>query len=316
MVAAITADQLLSRIKARAQVPANDGRLTDAEIYSICDDLITTQLGRAVYDADDGRWIKTADDVSITSGTHSYRMPDRAWASGVDQVLLVTSSGDQTPLDYVDRSAIWEWEQGGIWASPRYTIVGDVIRLLPTPTDSSYSLRVRYVRRPSRLVGTSSCAQISSLTSTVITASSVPSAWTSSETIDVVEVNHNVEALEDDVAVTISGSGLTRASGTFTTSGAYGIAASDYACLAGTTCVVQVPDVAIGYLAELATRDVCIALGDREGADMRASTAERARSDMEQAMAERSATRPKVIPSNSPLRLAGQSRRRRRWWGT
>jgi hypothetical protein len=317
---AVTTDALLTRIKARAQVPATEGRLSDAEILTLVDDLIVSSVGREAYDADDGRWIKTAADVALTASLATYRLPTRALGGGVDEVILVDSAGNPAQLDYVDRADVWEY--GTSTGVPvAYALLGDVLQLLPAPSSSSYSLRVRYVRRPSQLVLVAACAGITSLTSSVLTVSSPPSAWSSATVVvDLVEAVHHGEALEDDVTCT-GNSGpttLTRSSGTFTTTGAYAITAtathhfSVYACQAGQSCIVQVPDIAIPFVADLAARDVCVALGDMEGADRSASLAEQRRREMSAVISERSRTRPKIVPRNSPLRVAGM--RAARWF--
>ena len=314
MPAAITADALLTRAKARAQMPAADGRLTDAEILAIADDLITTSIGRAVYDADGGRWLKTAADVSVTSGRSEYRIPTRAWAGGIAEALLVRSDGDVIPLAPVDYDAIHEHQRAS-WQDPRYCVMGDVIRLLPTPTDSAYSLRVRYIRRPSRLVLVAACGAVSTLTSSAITTASIPTSWNSATlVVDVVEATNNVEALEDDVTVTESGTNvLTRASGTNATTGAYAIEAGDYVCEAGQTCVVQVPDVAIGPLADLLAAKMCRVFGDNELASQLLGEGREALRDAEQAMANRTRTLQRAIPG-SVLRHGAGARGRRPWW--
>lgn len=317
MVAALTADGLLTRVKARAQVPSTEGRVTDADILAMVDDLLVTELGLAVYDADDGRHIHTAPDVSLVASTAEYRLPARAWAGGVDQVLLVDGNGDTCPLDYVDRHEVPRWS-GSSWtgtlAEPaaRFTLIGDVIRLLPTPGSSvsGWSLRVRYVRRPNALVLVAACASISSLSASALTATyPAAAAWTS---IDVIEGTHHGASLEDDVTVSLSGgSTITRSSGSFATSGAYTVSAGDYACEAGTTCVLQCPDVAVAFVVERTAGELCDVLGDSAGAQTRLALAEQKRRQMEGALAERSATRPRVIPYNSPLRASGMGPRTR-----
>lgn len=322
MVAAVTSDALLARVKTRAQVPDADGRLgpttaaVDASLFAIIDDLLLTSLGRSVYDADDGRWIVAAPDMSVASGQATYRIPDRAWAGDLDTVHLVDANGNEIPLHYVDRSEIWMWDQAGLWANPRYTIMDNLIRLLPSPTDSAYSLRVRYVRRPSRLVAVSACTLLTAASATTLSGT-IPSAWSSPETIDIIEGTHGTASLEDDVATTHTGSIITRtSSGSFATSGASVPAAGDYACLAGTTCVVQCPDVAIGYLVARASAEVCDALGDAEGMRSHMAFAERKQSDMEQAISKRTKEAPRVINRHSPLRAAGQRGRRGWRWGS
>lgn len=321
MPAAITTDQLLSRIKARAQIPATDGRLTDAELLAIVDDLILSSLAREIYDADDGRWTKTAADVSITAGTATYRIPTRAMSGGLDEVLVVDSAGNLSQLRYIDRSDAWEF--GTSTGTPCYfTIVGDVVQLLPSPSSSTLSLRLRYLRRPSKLVTVAECASIDGVAATVLTVSGAPSSWASAQfAIDIVEAVHHGDALEDSVHVTANAgpTTLTRSTGTFATSGAYAIQASSitytgqYACPDGESCIVQVPDVAIPFTVDLAARDVCVALGDMEGSDRHAQLAERRRQELMSLISERSRIRPHIVQRNSPLRLAGRGTARR--WG-
>lgn len=315
---AITADGLLARVKLRAQIPSTEGRLTDAEILTIADDAIVSSLGRELYEADDGRWIQTAADVSLVASRGAYRIPSRAWAGGVDQAILVDASGNTTELEYVDRSDIASFgaTRGVPWA---FAILGDVVQLLPTPDSASYSLRLRYVRRPSRLVLVEDCGVVSIVAGATLTLTSHPSAWSLTPIdVDVIEAVHHGEALEDDVATAgVDASDMTRDSGTWTTTGAYAVLGAStngprsYVCEAGTSCVVQVPDVAIAYLADIVARDVCVALGDPEGSDRLAALAEQRRREMVAAVSERSRTRPKIVPTNSPLRVGMQ--RSRRW---
>lgn len=305
MPAAITADQLLARIKARAQIPATEGRLTDPEILALADDALLLSLGREMYDADDGRWIRTAADVGVTSGTSEYRIPERAWSSGVDAVSLVDARGNEIPLGYVDRSEIAAWDQSGVWQSPCFTILGDKIRLLPVPTDSAYSLRVRYVRRPSRLVLLEEASQVTSIAGSSWSTITL-STWDASVVLDYIH-GQTGDSLADSVSTAFNFPNFTPSTMPAE------LAVGDYACLAGESCVVQVPDVAIPYLADLVARDACVALGDNEGADRCAGLAEQRRRDVSQALAERSRTRPKVVNHHSPLRATGT--RRRRLWG-
>ncbi len=305
MPAATTVDTFLADVKAAAQVPAAEGRISDAEILRVADQLLVRAVGRAVFDADDGRWSVTAPLVTVSSGVAASRVPTRAWAGGLRSVTLVqTSTGDVRPLDYVDNSDI-DLYTGGSWQSPCYTIEGDSILLLPTPTDSAYSLRVRYLRRPSRMALLADCAAITAVSSSTITAT-FPSAFTDSSTVDIVRGSHHATPLEDDVAIEVTApSTIARDSGTWTTTGALAVEIGDYVCLSGTTCVPQVPEVAIGWLVELTARDVCVALGDTEGAAARAQLATLAAKDVEASLPERSRTRTVVIPRNSPLRTSG-----------
>lgn len=317
MPAALTADALLTRVKARAQVPSADGRLSDAEILVICDDIIRDDIGLSAYEADDGRWVVTAADVSITSGVASYRVPTRAWSAGIQTVALIDSSGNELPIGRVDHHEIGDWKAGGVWQDPRWALIGDAIHLLPTPTDSLYSLRVRYIRRPSTLALIATCGLISGSTSTTLTISADPVPdFAASPTLDVVRGSHHGDTLGDSVAMTWSTPTLTYTAGALASTGALVPASGDYACPEGTSCVVQVPDVCVRYLTLAAARDVCEAFGDDPGFARMSAAAGAAHKQMDAALAERSRVRPKIIPKNSPLRAGSGARGRRRgWWG-
>jgi hypothetical protein len=311
MPTATTSDDLVARVRARAQLPVADGRLSVAELLALADDALELSVGREVYDAGDGRWSRTVD-IPLVAGVSDYRLPTRALAGGLDHAWLVSPQGELSDaLAYVDRSEIglWSGERVSAWGPPRLTLIGDVARVMPTPSDAGYALRVMYLRRPSRLVPVADCARVTAASGPALTVASVPSAWGVSEVVDVVRGALGGDAIEDDVAVSVSSPTIARTSGAFSTSGAYAVRIGDYACLAGTSCVVQLPSIAVPYLADLVARDVCIAIGDPEGADRAAALAESRRRELSSVLAERSRTRPRAIPRHSPLRGAGMPTR-------
>lgn len=305
MVAAFTSDDLLSRIKARCSIPATEGRLSDAEIFAICDDVMLTSVGRDIYDADDGRWATTAADVAITASTATYRIPERALGSNIDRVSFVDTAGNEWPANYVDRSEIPLWNWGGNSATQfsEYTIDGDFVRVLPTPSQSSGYIRIRYQRDPSALVAVSACGLISSKTTTTIVIAASPSAFGTTLTVDVVEGTTSGDVIMQSASATRSSTTITIAAGVNTE-----VAANDYVCLAGQTCVPPIPRVAFPWLAVKASHEVMNALGDFEGARALEATVALRRQEARDLLAERSRTRPKVINRNSPLRTAGMTR--------
>jgi hypothetical protein len=312
VVAAYTSDDLLSKIKARCQIPASEGRLSDTEIYSIADDVMLSSVGRDIYDADDGRWLASVYDISIVAGTAQYRLPDRAFGSDVDTIHIVDASGDEAPSSYVDRTEIALWMGSNAFSTGvyRHTIEGDQIRILPTPTQSTGTIRVRYLRDPSRLVPVASAGLVSSTTSTTIVIASAPSAFgtTPAYRIDVVEGTPSGDLLMQDASATRSTTTMTILAGVSTS-----VAAGDYVCLAGETCVPPLPRAAFPWLVAKASHEVLVALGDRNGADLLAPTVVARRQEVRDILAERSRQRPKVINRYSPLRGAGNIGPRRRW---
>lgn len=309
MVAAYTSDELLSRVKARCQIPATEGRLSDSEIYAIADDVMLTSVGRDVYDSDDGRWCVTASDVAITAGTATYRIPSRAYGGNVDQVSFVDASGNEWSSGYVDREEIPSWTSGGTASEfYRFTLEGDHIRVLPTPSQSVGYIRVRYQRDPSRLVAVSACGLVTTKNATTITISAAPAGFGSTLTVDVVEGTPSGDTLMLDASATRTTTVITISAGVNSE-----VAAGDYVCLAGETCIPPLPRVAFPWLVAKCSHETLIALGDMEGARALEGTVLLRRQEVRDVLAERSRTRPKVINRNSPMRTAGMPRRAR--WG-
>lgn len=260
MVAARTTADLLTAVEAAALLPPAEDRLSDAEILAMADEVIDTTVSEVLVGARAGWYVEQADDVSITSGTSLYAVPERAVAAGLSDVLIVNSDGVQwsAPELGIAEAQMFR-RQRGEWDSPyAYTWRDDAIELLPTPTETRHSLRLLYPREPSRLVTVASCAVVSSTTSTTITTSdTVPSAWGSSETLDIVSPVTGRHRGVDQAGTSISGTSITISAGVPS-----GTAALDYVCLAGETCVPPIPKAVWRLLVAETTLEVLEAIGD------------------------------------------------------
>lgn len=323
MVAAPTSDALLARLRTRAGVPDADARFggsdsaVDEELLALLDEVIRTDLGLEVYQAADGRHV-VEHTQALVAERSDYALPARCWSVLVDHVALLDAAGNERELHYVHRHEIGRWQYGARWPGYRFTLLGDAIRILPTPQDASLRLQLRYVRRPSKLVKLAACAEISATpTSSAITVTSFPASGWSDPVVDVVRASYHATPLEDDVALTDAGStSKTRNSGSWTTTGALAVAAGDYLCLAGETCIPQVPEVALPYVLEQAAYKASVVMGDREAQDTHLRAAETQRQRITAAMAERSGIAPKIMNPMSPMRQASWARRGGRWrWG-
>jgi len=318
-VTGYTSDDLLTRVKARAQVPDADDRLTDADMLAIADDAIRSTVARIVWNADDGRIVRTQADVALVADQSDYRIPDRAVASAIYDVLLVDSAGNERSSAYVDSADAWRWRNddtatGESDRAYAHTLEGDVIRLLPTPKAAGLSLRVKYRRRPSRLVAVSACVLLgSSSSSTVVAddADSFPAAWTSEGSglvIDVVRSGPSGDSLTDDVPGSTTSDTFTRSSGAFDTTGPYAPSGGDYACLAGETCVLPVPEEAVPFLTVLVALEIATAFGDTAAMGGLGQLVAGRRKELVALVDDRNREDEAIIPRSSHLR--GRSR----WW--
>jgi len=238
--------------------------MTDAEILTIADSEMSGTVAPLIRRAREEFWVVTAPDIAVSSGTPSYRVPSRALGSALRDVLIV--DGDKLySAPELPPEEEWRYkDSAGPWHSPfGYFLEGSYIRLLPTPTSSSYSLRLKYYRRPSKLVGLSSAATVSTTGATTITTTAtVPSAWGTSESVDIIDSLSPYDSLGDDLAGTsIATTNVTISAGVPST-----VKAGDYVSLEGTTPVPQIPD-AVRPVLVLATMRGCLdAAGDNEDA--------------------------------------------------
>lgn len=307
--AGYTSDDLLRRVKARAQVPDADDRLTDADMLEIADDAIASTVGRIIWNADDGRTVRTQADVALVSGQSDYRLPDRAVGSAVYDVLLVDSAGNEVSSHYVDSADAWRWRNGESATVSRdrafaHTLEGDVIRLLPTPLASDLSLRLKYRRRPSRLVTLANALGPFSSSSDTTLSGTMPSAWSSVETLDLFLGAPGGDALEDSFTGSISGSTFTRLSGTFDITGPYAIEVGSYAALEGETCVLPVPAEAVPFLTALVAFEVNVALGDDAAAGALGQLVAGRRKELIALVDDRNREDEAIIPRSSHFRAA------------
>lgn len=324
-VTGYTSDDLLSRVKARAQMPAADDRLSDAEILAMADDAIRSTVGRIIWNADDGRWVETYADVTISASVSDYRLPDRAIGEAVYDVLYVDADGDEHTLPYVDSADAWRWRSdaapGADGGQYRFTIEGDTLRLLPTPSVTAGSLRIKYRRRPSRLVLLASCGALTAQPDdgdTAASVSAIPSVATGISEggpadFDLVRAAPGGAPLEDDIRCTWSGTTVTRSSGGWPTTGPNALLYSlpsgyaDYLCPVGKTCVVPVPAEAVPFLTALVALEVLTVLGDMAAVQSAAQIVAGRRRELVALVDDRSREDEAIIPRSSHLRAG------RRW---
>ena len=259
-----TTDDLVAEVKLRCGWPSAGGFMTDSEILTIADSEMSGTVAPLIRRAREEFWVVSAPDVAIESGVSEYRVPSRALGSALRDVLIV--DGDKMySAPELPPEEEWRYKTTcGPWNSPfGYFLQGSYIQILPTPTTASYSLRLKYYRRPSKLVPLASAAKVSSAGGTTITtAATVPSAWGTSESVDIIDSLSPYDSLGDDLAGTsIATTNVTISAGVPST-----VKAGDYVSLEETTPVPQIPD-AVRPVLVLATMRGCLdAAGDNEDA--------------------------------------------------
>jgi len=188
----VRSDELVAEIRMRAFIPDAHPDYTTARIILETNSIMGTLFPQMVVDARAGFYL---DNVigTTTASRPIYRIPGRSIVGGLEKVEIATSSNEFKPLTEVTPY------DAGLLAGPynnptlgfpvRYVVEGDQIRLLPCP-DAAYALRMRYYRRPNRLV-----SQQSSTLNSGTVRGQVTAVNTTTRTITVNVVPFDMEAV-------------------------------------------------------------------------------------------------------------------------
>lgn len=197
-------------------------------------------------------WLTSTVTYAVASGTDTYRLPYRCLR--VLDVALLDSSG--CPQAWFSRATTEQVKQRRThgWTRPTgvpqyWTTEANSLRLSPVPDAGAtqYTLRVRFARRPGRLVDSAGTG------AWLVTAVDGPTVSlfgtgnpTNEAAVDLIRGTPNFESVADD-AVSLGGSGA-GTSWQVDLENPGTLAVGDYLALPGTSPVPQVP---LDYLAVL-----------------------------------------------------------------
>ena len=260
-----TADDIVSSVKRRAQLPAANGKLSDADILAIADEEVQTTIAQIERRAKEEFNVKSVDTTTV-AGQSKYRIPTRAQGAVLRDVLVIDASDNvldvpQIPLEHADF-----YEDGADYWWPNSVacaVEGDNLILIPAPTVGQvFTLRFRYYRRPSRLVLTSDAAV--DKIGTVISSTTFRSATyptnnhSTNDVVDLVQAIPNFDSLVDDATITINGNDEI----VFPAAVSEAVV-GDYVCDAGTTPIPQIIAELHPLLVRATLVSVLEAIGDR-----------------------------------------------------
>lgn len=309
MVAAKTTSDLVEQVREQTLLPTVEGRLGSTEALAnlaICrfaSDVLRTRCADLAVTSRTGRWLTTASNVTIVAGTSLYAVPERALASGAADILITDGTYEWSAPE-IPLAEAWRYRTGhGGWDSPyAYCWRDDDIELLPHPTAGTYYIRFIYPRGILRLVRTSDCAVVASTTaSSITTAATVPSAWTSTETLDVIRFRPNGQPRIIDLAgTTIGGTSITIAAANVPST----VVAGDFVCLDGETCVPPVTEVVWPVLVAGTSFEVLASgIGNAEEISIAAARLQAAEKRATELLTPRSrGASKKIVAWGSPLR--------------
>lgn len=154
-----TTTDLLAAVRRAAFLPDASDQ-SDTDLLALADQELETLVSEAVVSGRGEHWWAT-EDTAIVPGTATYRLPRRLLGRAVRAVVVVspTATDPELPLAQVDPVELRAAFPSTLTGTPAlFAFEGDFVRLGPIPAASGWTLRVMYVRRPSKLVAVSTTA--------------------------------------------------------------------------------------------------------------------------------------------------------------
>jgi hypothetical protein len=155
-------EDLIESIKDRSFAPTSQTTFSDEKITTLANDELLRVMAAIIAKRED--FFLATHSQALVAGQASYLIPKSAAGNALHALFLVDAGGNRTELQRRDisRKADYAPTNGD---TDKFYFQGDEIVLMRAPATSSGTLECVYNRRPNRLIATSSCAKITSVTS-------------------------------------------------------------------------------------------------------------------------------------------------------
>lgn len=255
-----TTTALLTSVKRRTMLASANETLSDTDILQIATEEMQTEIMDVLMSVRE-EYAVQIHDISLQAGVSTYALPPRAVGETLRNVQILSNT-DYLPLDRIEPERRHEYTSAQ--NEPLgYMLQDDSVVIVPTPK-SSGTLRLSIHRRPNALVPVASTARVATISGprTTISDTTVPTALiptASNVPVDVVDGTPGFRTLAQDFATT---TGTNSAQIVLTSALPASVAAGDYVCLAGESCVPQIPAELHPLLYQRTAGKVLEALGD------------------------------------------------------
>lgn len=241
MAAPWTTDDLLLRVKRKAQRPLTDLNFTDADILNVAEEELYTFLAPIIRSTRGSYYLKSYRTGTV-AGQSGYRLPPDCSAGTLRDVWFVDQNGLGAQIPLIEPEARHKYITPSNYTIPAVAcVIADEIVFYPTPTNATYTLQVWYEQRRSRLTTVAACGRIiASPSETTFTLESPPNPdFVNTQAVDVIEGQPNFDLLS--TANPIVGSVYSTLILTNSVSSSTRVGA--YMCPTGFSCIVPLPDL-------------------------------------------------------------------------
>lgn len=253
---AFTSTELLASLKRRGLIPTSSSTFATADFFKVVDDETQTYIVPLLMETRE-EYLVESEDITVTSDTSEYYIPERAVANKLRDVRFYDGNGGYRPLTRVEPDDIGP-VSATVAAVAGYYLQGNKIVLIGSPAGT---MRLTYYQRPNRVVATTAVGEVTAIdtgTKVVTVSGTCPTTFTTGVSYDFIKGKPGFDTLGKDYSASAVGASSVTFSSTLPT----GLAVGDFVCLAQETPIAQVPVELHPLLAERVTATVLHALGD------------------------------------------------------
>jgi hypothetical protein len=233
-VAAYTTADLEDAILRRCFAPTGQLTFTTAEILALSNEVLDTYLLPDILSVREEYYVVSVDE-SITANQAAYDIPVRAIGMHLRDLWVVDGDSITANFPRVEPETV---ANGGSGTPEGFYLKNNSIILVPYPATTSKTLRKFFSLRPGKHIETAAGAVIASINTgtNTVTVSSIPTAWATGDTFDLIRKDGAQEPRAIDLTSTlVTGSSITLPSLPD------GLAVGDYVALAGETPLPHLP---------------------------------------------------------------------------
>ena len=257
-------EDLIAAVKRKTLAPIAQITFQNQDIVNILNEEMENRLVPDVQKVRENFFL-TSKQVPIEAGNRLVGIPSRAIAGAFKDVFVIDTGGNRYPLNQGKLSELHYGSTSGNGAPGTYIVQGDQIRLDVAPATAGYFVEFWYYNRPSKLVLSTECSTIVSVTdngdgtSTISTDIDLSTSLTISDKIDVLTQSYPIKLyLESIQIIAIAGQGITVATSALTSAPAVG----DLVALEGFTNSPMLPPEMHPVLTQMGAAAIVESMGD------------------------------------------------------
>jgi len=243
---AYTFDSILDEIKLTGMVPTSQNTFTEARFQTLINREIRTHILPMMLKLRENYFSYDDDRSPSSSG---LAISTRAIGGKVQNVALIEGT-NRLDLPWISEEDQIDTDESPV-SKPGAYIKGNVLYVKPATSHGYSTVRMSIFLRHGKVVPEDEAAQITAIdtgTKTLtFTSGTVPTAWTTSNTFDLIQANPQFDSLAIDQSI----SSVTTTSMVFSSTLPTRLAVGDWVAKAGETPIIQLPVELHSYLAQL-----------------------------------------------------------------